>query len=244
MTTIIGNDTLARNLKQLMESQHVEVIKAMNKKIIKKSAKKNVTLETHGIIKEKMRVGPHGKHEELDLMKIVSGDDIRIRHNLYQISSREFKAQCSIGENNGNCKNFFKKLLKQNTKVQHLDINLNFDGGKFSTTLRLYRGNRGVLEVVVFTSYSMKNETDILIYVLATKRWPLSRIELENLNSNIPSEIGLCSLPKSTGSWFLKSERVQLKLSKGHTSETQLDLGSLSDLTEIIFKKRRRRTWD
>ncbi|KAJ1381023.1 Vacuolar protein sorting-associated protein 13, SHR-binding domain [Sesbania bispinosa] len=136
--------------------------------------------------------------------------------------------------NSGDC---VKKLLKGNNDVQHLDINLDFDGGKFFATLRLCRGNRGMLEVVVFTSYSMKNETDFPIYVLATKRWPLSRIEIDNLNSNIPSELGLCLLPKSTRSWFLKSERVQLKLLEDHTSEALLDLGSLSGLTEISFKK-------
>jgi hypothetical protein len=42
-----------------------------------------------------------------------------------------------------------KKLLKQNTEVQHLDISLDFDGGKFFATLRLYRGNRGMLEVII-----------------------------------------------------------------------------------------------
>ncbi|PNY03612.1 hypothetical protein L195_g000019 [Trifolium pratense] len=136
-----------------------------------------------------------------------------------------------------NSRDCVKKLLKQNTEAQHLDINLDFDGGKLFATLRLYRGNRGMLEVVVFTSYSLKNEADFPIYVLATKRWPLSRIELENLKSNIPSELGLCLLPKSTRSWFLKSERVQLKLLEDHTSEALLDLGSLSGLTEISFKK-------
>lgn len=42
-----------------------------------------------------------------------------------------------------------KKFLKKNNDVHHLDINLDFDGGKFSATLRLYRGSRGVLEVVI-----------------------------------------------------------------------------------------------
>ncbi|CAL0312729.1 unnamed protein product [Lupinus luteus] len=136
--------------------------------------------------------------------------------------------------NSGDC---LKKLLKQKNDLQHMDINLDFDRGKFSATLRLYRGNRGMLEVVAFTSYSMKNDTDIPIYVLATKRWPLSRTELDNLNSNIPSELGLCLPPKSTRSWFLKSKSVQLKLLEDHTSEALLDLDSLSGLTEISFKK-------
>ncbi|KAE9614347.1 putative vacuolar protein sorting-associated protein [Lupinus albus] len=136
--------------------------------------------------------------------------------------------------NSGDC---LKKLLKQKNDLQHMDINLDFDRGKFSATLRLYRGNRGMLEVVAFTSYSLKNDTDIPIYVLATKRWPLSRTELDNLNSNIPSELGLCLPPKSTRSWFMKSKSVQLKLLDDHTSEALLDLDSLSGLTEISFKK-------
>ncbi|KAK7359915.1 hypothetical protein VNO77_01883 [Canavalia gladiata] len=136
--------------------------------------------------------------------------------------------------NTGDC---VKKLLKQSNDVQHLDINLDFDGGKLFATLRLYRGNRGMLEVVVFTSYSIKNDADFPIYVLANKRWPLSRAELENLNSSIPSELGLCLPPKSTSSWLLKSERVQLKLLEEHTSDALLDLGSLSGLTEISFEK-------
>nr|KYP38230.1 Vacuolar protein sorting-associated protein 13b [Cajanus cajan] len=136
-----------------------------------------------------------------------------------------------------NSGDYVKKFLKQKNDVQHLDIKLDFDGGKFFATLRLYRGKRGVLEVVIFTSYSVKNDTDFPIYVLETKRSPLSRIELENLNPSIPSELGLCLPPKSTSSWFLKSERVLLKLLEDHTSEALLDLGSLSGLTEISFEK-------
>ncbi|XP_047147569.1 uncharacterized protein LOC124820003 [Vigna umbellata] len=135
--------------------------------------------------------------------------------------------------NSGDC---MKKFLKQNNDVHHLDINLDF-GGNFFATLRLYRGNRGVLEVVIFTSYSIKNDTDFQIFVLETKRSPLSRIELENLNLGVPSELGLCLPPKSTSSWFLKSERVLLKLLEDHTSEALLDFGSLSGLAEISFEK-------
>ena len=48
--------------------------------------------------------------------------------------------------NSGDC---VKKLLKQKNDAQHLDINLDFDGGKFFATLRLYRGKRGTLEVIM-----------------------------------------------------------------------------------------------
>jgi hypothetical protein len=61
-----------------------------------------------------------------------------------------------------------KKLLKQNTEVQHLDISLEFDGGKFFATLRLYRGNRGMLEVIisafVFFEY-MTSSCEVLISI-------------------------------------------------------------------------------
>ncbi|KAL2333639.1 hypothetical protein Fmac_014852 [Flemingia macrophylla] len=107
-----------------------------------------------------------------------------------------------------NSGDYVKKFLKQNSDVQHLDIKLDFDGGNFCATLRLYRGNQGILEVVIFTSFSVKNDTDFPIYVLETKRSPLSR-----------------------------SERVLLKLLEDHTSEALLDLGSLSGLTEIGFEK-------
>ncbi|KAK7346481.1 hypothetical protein VNO80_21001 [Phaseolus coccineus] len=136
--------------------------------------------------------------------------------------------------NSGDC---MKKFLKQNNDVHHLDINLDFDGGKFFATLRLYRGIRGVLEVVIFTSYSIKNDTDFQIFVLETKRSPLSRIEFKNLNLSIPSELGLYLPPKSSSSWFLKSEKVLLKLMEDHTSEALLDFGSLSGLAELSFEK-------
>lgn len=48
--------------------------------------------------------------------------------------------------NSGDC---VKKLLKQNNDVQHVDIKLDLDGENFSATLRLYRGNRGILEVIM-----------------------------------------------------------------------------------------------
>ncbi|KAF7809778.1 putative vacuolar protein sorting-associated protein 13C [Senna tora] len=135
--------------------------------------------------------------------------------------------------NSGDC----VKLLQQNGDARYLDINLDLDGGKFFSTLRLYRENRSFIEAVVFTSYAMKNETDFPIYVLATKRRPLSRIELDSLNSSIPLELGLCLPPKSTRSWFLKSKKVQLKLLEDYKSEALLDLDSLSGLTEISFYK-------
>lgn len=57
--------------------------------------------------------------------------------------------------NSGDC---VKRLLKKNYDAQYVDIFLDFDGGKFFATLRLYRGNRGMLEVVEMVVFYMKSD--------------------------------------------------------------------------------------
>lgn len=47
-----------------------------------------------------------------------------------------------------NSGDWVKKLLKDKTTVHHLDIDLDFGGGKYCATLRLSRGDRGILEVI------------------------------------------------------------------------------------------------
>lgn len=49
-----------------------------------------------------------------------------------------------------NSTDWVKKLNKQKNDVHHLDIDLNFAGGKYFACLRLSRGLRGVLEVIIF----------------------------------------------------------------------------------------------
>lgn len=56
--------------------------------------------------------------------------------------------------NSGDC---VKKLLKQSNDLQHLDIYMAFDGGNFFATLRLYRGNRGMLEVIMLALFSLRS---------------------------------------------------------------------------------------
>jgi hypothetical protein len=48
-----------------------------------------------------------------------------------------------------NSGDWVKKLLKNKNKVQFLDIDLEFGGGKYFASLRLSRGYRGILEVVM-----------------------------------------------------------------------------------------------
>lgn len=45
-----------------------------------------------------------------------------------------------------------KRLQKRKTKVQFLDIELDFGTGKYFALLRLSRGQRGILEVIILLS--------------------------------------------------------------------------------------------
>ncbi|RVW57280.1 hypothetical protein CK203_111285 [Vitis vinifera] len=131
-----------------------------------------------------------------------------------------------------NSTDWVKKLNKQKNDVYHLDIDLNFGGGKYFACLRLSRGLRGVLEAAIFTSYVLKNDTDFALFLSA----PNQKDEAQKFGSSIPPEIGLFLPPKSTGSWFLKSNKVRFKLLEGKASESLLDLDALSGLTEISFE--------
>lgn len=46
-----------------------------------------------------------------------------------------------------NSGDWIKKLLKKKSAVRYLDIDLDFGGGKYFASLRLSRGDRGILEV-------------------------------------------------------------------------------------------------
>ncbi|KAI9166047.1 hypothetical protein LWI28_025262 [Acer negundo] len=132
-----------------------------------------------------------------------------------------------------NSSDWVKKLLKHKNDVRCLDIDLDFGAGKYYASLRLSRGHRGILEAAIFTSYTLKNETDVSLFLYAPNQKPLSRDEVEKFGSSIPPELGLLLPPKSTRSWFSKSHQVKLKLLEDHSSEAMLDLDAISGLTEI-----------
>ncbi|KAK3223325.1 hypothetical protein Dsin_010350 [Dipteronia sinensis] len=89
------------------------------------------------------------------------------------------------------------------------------------------------LQAAVFTSYTLKNETDVSLFLYAPNQKPLSRDEVEKFGSSIPPELGLLLPPESTRAWFSKSHQVKLKLLEDHSSEAMLDLDAISGLTEI-----------
>ncbi|XP_052287194.1 uncharacterized protein LOC102617616 isoform X2 [Citrus sinensis] len=132
-----------------------------------------------------------------------------------------------------NSSDWVNKLLKHKNDVRYLDIDLDFGAGKYFASLRLSRGQRGILEATIFTSYTLRNETDVSLLFYAPNQKPLSRDEVQKSGFGISPEIGLLLSPKSTGSWFLKSHKLRFRLLDDHSSEALLDLDILSGLTEI-----------
>lgn len=137
-----------------------------------------------------------------------------------------------------NCKpvnsgDWVRKLQKKKKDVHSVDIELDFGNGKSFAFLRLSCGHRGILEAAIFTSYTLKNDTDFGLFCLAPSQTPLSRDEAEKLGSGISPELGALLSPKSTKSWFMRSNKVRLKLLEIKASESLLDLDALSGLSEI-----------
>ncbi|KAL5987193.1 hypothetical protein ACLOJK_041190 [Asimina triloba] len=137
-----------------------------------------------------------------------------------------------------NSSDWVKKLRKQKTDIQHLDIELKFAGGKYVACLRLSRGERGILEATVFTSYTLQNGTDVTLVCYASNQKPLSRERVEQYGANLSPDLGSLLPPGSSRSWFLKSNKIHIKLMEDRASETSIDLDSLSGLTELCLQSR------
>ncbi|GAB2259820.1 hypothetical protein Droror1_Dr00010675 [Drosera rotundifolia] len=136
-----------------------------------------------------------------------------------------------------NSRDWVKMLNKQKDNIQFFDIELEFSGGKYFASLRLTCGVRGTLEAVIFTSYTLKNDTDFPLICLVPNKKSLSRNEAESLSSASFSHLGSSLPPKSTISWFVKSNKLSLKLFDEDASLSMLDLDTLSGLAEIDLSK-------
>ncbi|XP_038970270.1 uncharacterized protein LOC103709193 isoform X2 [Phoenix dactylifera] len=132
-----------------------------------------------------------------------------------------------------NSGDWIKKLHKQKSEVHYLDIELDFGGGKYFASLRLTRAERGILEVTVFTTYTLQNNTELFLLCFPSNQKPFPWVESGKYSSNLPPELGCFLPPKSTRSWFLKSNKVHFKSLKEKTSGAFLDLDMLSGFTEL-----------
>ncbi|XP_038718872.1 uncharacterized protein LOC120011821 isoform X2 [Tripterygium wilfordii] len=185
---------------------------------------------------------------ETDVSATISSDDARNQAVMAYGSTVDFYANpamlyftVTLTAFSSSCKpvssgDWVKKLGKRKSDVSYLDIDLDFGGGKYFASLRLSRGERGLLEAAIYTPYSLKNETDLFLYIFAPNQRPLSRDEAEKIGSSIPPELGLYLPPESARTWFLKSHKVLLKLLDDRAFETRLDLDALSGLTEISLE--------
>ncbi|KAH7673564.1 Vacuolar protein sorting-associated protein 13 [Dioscorea alata] len=138
--------------------------------------------------------------------------------------------------NSGDC---VKKLHKQKNEAQFIDIELDFDGGKYFASLRLSCGERGILEATIFSCYVLQNNTDLPLFCYASsqKFLPWTEIEAKKDSSNFPPHLGCLLQPMSCGSWFLKSNKVNIKcLGEKKTSEALLNLDILSGFTELSLE--------
>ncbi|KAK9044527.1 hypothetical protein V6N11_058426 [Hibiscus sabdariffa] len=131
-----------------------------------------------------------------------------------------------------NSGDWVNKLLKNKNGVRCLDIDLDFCGGKYFASLRLSRGYKGILEAIVYTPYTLKNDTDFSLFFFPSGQKPSVRNEM----GSISPEFGLFLPPKSKGSWFLRSCKMHLKLFENPASEAQLNLDALSGPTELSLE--------
>ncbi|KZV24988.1 hypothetical protein F511_01958 [Dorcoceras hygrometricum] len=132
-----------------------------------------------------------------------------------------------------NSSDWVRKLQKLKSDIPHLDMELEFDGGKYFATLRLSRGHRGTLKVAILTKYAIQNNTDALLFCFVSKQKSFSSEDMKRSVSSISPELGSCLPSNSIASWFMKCTKLRLKLLEEKAFETQLDLDALSGLAEI-----------
>ncbi|XP_031743221.1 uncharacterized protein LOC101222087 isoform X2 [Cucumis sativus] len=147
---------------------------------------------------------------------------------LFTVTLTEISSTCKPVDTG----DFVKKLLKQKSKVPYIDIDLDFGAGKYFASLRLARGDRGILEVTVFTPYALKNDTNFKLHFLISNKILYRDVEE---NGFCPPHLGITLPAHSSCSWFLKSKKVLVE-SENYTSESLLDFDALSGFTELSLQ--------
>ncbi|KAH0971337.1 hypothetical protein GBA52_023493 [Prunus armeniaca] len=239
--------SIGRNVPVVQPNRSTDVLEN-NKSPVAFQEQKDIYLLPTVRVSNLLHTEVHVFLSESDRCYTVGSDNDRNQSTISCGSMVEFYANPSIiyftvtlTAYNSSCRpvnssDWIKKLQKQKSDVPCLDIDLDFGGGKYFASLRLSRGNRGTLEAAIFTSYSLRNDTEFTLYFYVPNKRPLSRDEAENYGSGIPPEFGSYLPPKTTRSWFLKPNKVCLKLLEDNASETLIDLDALSGLAEISLE--------
>ncbi|CAH1413272.1 unnamed protein product [Lactuca virosa] len=190
-------------------------------------------LEIHVVLTDKDRYFPQESENMSKQATIPCGSSVTLYANpeamFFNVTLTAFGLTCK----SVNCGDWAKKLLKQKKGNQNLDMELNFGDGRYFGLLSLSCGHRGILEAAIYTPYTLKNNTDFGLFCLAPNQNPLSRNEVEELSSQGYSKLGAFLPPKSTKSWFLRTNKVSLKLMDDKANEALLDLDAVSGVTEI-----------
>ncbi|CAN6343588.1 unnamed protein product [Urochloa humidicola] len=129
-----------------------------------------------------------------------------------------------------------KRMQKQTARAQFLDMLLEFVPGKFHSSLRLLRQEKGLLEVALFTRYTLHNTSDYPLQCTSSPQKPLPASASGMSNVNLPPQHG-CILPSmSMNSWFIKSSKLRISLHSEKGSEAIIDLEALSGFTEFFLE--------
>ncbi|XP_024524529.1 uncharacterized protein LOC112344305 isoform X2 [Selaginella moellendorffii] len=127
----------------------------------------------------------------------------------------------------------FQELAKKGGSVKDIDIELAFKDGLHLATLKVYRAEDGVLELVIFTKYMLQNDSQVPILVCAAKapsRWQGRRVQ--NLQWP-PSTSTHTLIPGSFMSWFPKSSNLLMKRQEESSQPSWIDLNALSGSSEL-----------
>uniref|UniRef100_A0A0D9Y124 Vacuolar protein sorting-associated protein 13 VPS13 adaptor binding domain-containing protein n=1 Tax=Leersia perrieri TaxID=77586 RepID=A0A0D9Y124_9ORYZ len=137
-----------------------------------------------------------------------------------------------------NSTDWVKRMQKQTSRAQFLDVELEFviGTGRFHSSLRLLRQEKGFLEVVLFTRYTLHNTSDypLLCTDPHKKSLPMSGTEKETIN--LPPQDGCILASMSMSSWFTRSSKLRIGLHNEKGSEAFIDLEALSGFTEFSLE--------
>ncbi|XP_047048194.1 uncharacterized protein LOC124653172 isoform X1 [Lolium rigidum] len=135
-----------------------------------------------------------------------------------------------------NSGDWVKRMQKQTAQAQFLDLELEFGPGKFHSSLRLLRQEKGLLEVALFTRYTLQNASDYSLLCTASDQKSLPASVTGKDNINLPPQNGCILSSMSMSSWFTKSNKLRISLHEEKGSEAFIDLEALSGFTEFFLE--------